>query len=296
MYYPSGQDWLKDYFFSQNKWLLISGHFSFAELLGLTENEVVSLLFIANRDRIYTYLLTIGIDLEREDEVKGILRLGGDTHYAYEIKARIEKIFGGEVHIIIFAKDNDERDSEYFSVSEDFINYRDLDSDGLEDYFRDIDSRMLYQPGTNRAVNKTVSDSFHIWSRMHLGRFINKQSINILDLEDKADDNNREQRQPTIINLRRIDFDDLALEVWEPYKNESSNYACHNRICETNNIRLRTLVYREDRENIAMLHDVSDPQKEVIHGRYVVIRDPRIIMNGIDTNTEGVKEYSSTRT
>lgn len=299
MYYPDGQDWFKNKLFSLNKWLCISGHYSFAEKMGLTADEIVSLLFIANRDRIYTYLLTIGIDLEREDEVKGILRLGGEYHYAYEIKARIEKIFGGEVHIILFAKDNDERENEYFSVSENFKEYKDLNSEGLIDYFRDIDGRIVHQPGTITAVNEQVLDAFHVWSREHLGQYICKGVINVFDLEDIADDNDREKLQPTIIKLRRFDRrDQYELENFKPYMRESSNFACHNLICSTRDIRLRTLVYKPEgepeREDRVFLHDLFDPGKEVMHGRDVQRRpdDYEGIKNGVFSNTEDVREYT----
>jgi len=289
MYYSDddNDDWLKNRY-SQYRltsyWWLISGHKSFSEKIGLTANEKVSLLSIANRDRIYAYLLTIGVDEGKEQEVKDILRL---NQFAPRIIKVLEKIFHEKVHVILFRKDNNDEDIDFFSVSNrEFSSFTDKNTNELKSYFRQIDNRLLLNPGTRRNINERFIDSFHWWSRIHLTRFISKNVVNIIDI-----------KHSTIIKLRRISKDKDVLEDWEPYLNESASYASTNLICEENDIELRTLVYDKYREDIVVLHDIFDPKKEYIDGKKILLRPESIdvIMNGIDENTEDVRYYRSTK-
>jgi hypothetical protein len=252
-------DWLIEYY-AGFKGMQISGHSSFSMKFDLSAEEEVSLLFAANRAKIFTYLLTIVAKSENHSRIKETVKSSENASSHLE---KIKSVLNKDIHIVLY----DPRE-EQFSVGNSFECFDDLDSDGMIEYFTKVDPEITQNPGTHKEINKTINDSFQIWKRNHFSKYMVFNDFDILILS-----------KPTIFELKRVIE---SIDTWNPYVDDSSNYAALSLISNTNNIRLRVIAYQREREGQIALHDIIDASKAHIKGRYILCSpSDKVILGGI---------------
>ena len=143
-----------------------------------------------------------------------------------------------------------------------------LESIEMIEYFTKVDPEITQNPGTHKEINKTINDSFQIWKRNHFSKYMVFNDFDILILS-----------KPTIFELKRVIE---SIDTWNPYVDDSSNYAALSLISNTNNIRLRVIAYQREREGQIALHDIIDASKAHIKGRYILCSpSDKVILGGI---------------
>jgi len=146
--YTDKEDWLIDYY-SRYKNFYISGHDSFSKRIGLSNKESEYLHFIGNKKGIYAYILSIGLDFDRDLE---------DVKSKVEKSSLIEKIKDvfGSLHVILYDKEVKEQ-NDFWVLDSTFIN---MDSKSLEKYFSNINPMLTRNKGTIKNINASINDNF----------------------------------------------------------------------------------------------------------------------------------------
>ena len=247
--YTSTEDWLHTQAASMDD-LFISGDLTFSQKLGLKQKSITSLRFAANRQDIFGYFLTIRApkiawrDLECE-----II-----NSELFKIKIEyFSKLLNSEIPVIIY----DNLNQDIFFISFDTKNFMNVNSEKLKEHFTKLNSRITENPGTFKAINRSINDSFQKWTRNNLSRYL---VINDFDIIIKG--------KSLIIELKRVKE---GLNSWRPYLDDKGNYLALLNICKSNKLKLLVVTYNYDIHDIA-LHDITSISESEICGRFCICK------------------------
>ena len=264
-------DWLNDLLASVSG-MLVSGHPSFSERIGLRTDDTVVLRFVGNRRQTIALILTILSDMEEWGRTK---RTIASSPNARQIIMQISTILGARVCIVLC--DNDIAGA--FSVSDDLESFHDADDQDLLRYFERVNIEMTQNPGTYKEINISINDSFQRWTRQYLSRYLVVNDLDALLLS-----------KPAIFELKRVKED---IADWRPYVDDSANYAALMLICKNAKIPLRVIAYQVDNRDLVALHQVQSATKACIEGRVVVCRPTDIVRNPPGTSYTSCRRRQS---
>ncbi len=245
--YTSRNDWLHSQVGFLNE-VYVSGHPSFSKNLSLNHNSIVSLRFAANRKEIYGYFITIQASAFYWEEIEAKV---ATSEKFYGIYKKFLNLLNRQILIIIY--DNDQTDR--FSISEDLKTFNEVNSHGLKVYFSKYNPKIIENPGTFKEINKSINDSFQIWTRSNLSKYI---VINDFDLFIP--------KKSLIIELKRVQE---RIEDWRPYLDDKGNYLSLLNICKSNGLEMLVIAYNYNRKEIA-LHIINEVNDRVIVGKYCI--------------------------
>ena len=266
--YTDKEDWLIDYY-SRYKNFYISGHDSFSKRIGLSNKESEYLHFIGNKKGIYAYILSIGLDFDRDLE---------DVKSKVEKSSLIEKIKDvfGSLHVILYDKEVKEQ-NDFWVLDSTFIN---MDSKSLEKYFSNINPMLTRNKGTIKNINASINDNFQVWGRKHLSKYIVKTDFDIFTLNN-----------PTIFELKRVQQDTAE---WMPYLDDKANYRCLKKICYQNKMDFKILAYRQDREMEVAYHKIQKIDDDKIYGMFTLC-SPKEVYKDVEDFKDIIRYESRNR-
>lgn len=256
------QDWLND-FFSLQAGMLVSGHPSFSEAVGLHSSDQVVLRFIGNRIKIHCLILTIASNNNEWPRVKLVLL----AEKAQAVLQSIKNCFPFVLVSLIY----DPQQNNAFSLLQgsSFIN---LDESELSSFFKEMSTDLTENIGATKDINKTINDSFQTWTRKCLSKFIVVNDFDSLSTTQRI-----------VFEFKRVKE---SIENWIPYLDDAANYATLLILCKNSEkvnsekVKLRIISYNVEKNDLISLHTISNAAKDVIEGRYILCR-PKDVINSI---------------
>ena len=256
-------DWLNSKFAGEEG-MLVSGHVSFSQRLGITEEAVVTLRWAGNR-RIGYYPLFI---VEAEQSIWAQLQSSLMTS---PVALQLRRMFNIGLPAIIFNKS-----ATLFNVTRDWQIYKQMDSDTLVRFFRHKDRNLTDNPGTWKVANRSYNDNFHAWTGKNLSEYITISDIDAMSLLSQK-----------IYELKRVQE---AIQTWEPYLDEGKQYLALDVIAQGIGYTFEPVhAYNPHETTVMAIHTLSNIRDDAIVGTSVLI-DP----NGHRPKGP-VRHYTSTR-
>lgn len=249
-------DWLNEKFAKQPG-MLVSGHTTFSEALGLDPSTTtVALRFIGNRNNIYCSILTISSMKNDWSKVK----LGLQSSKAKTLLKRISNAF--EFPHLNLVYDPLNQDEFSIFMNEDFT---ELGGSKLVEIFQKINFALVTDIGTYKEINKSINDSFQIWTRSHLSKYLTINDFDAISLDSKI-----------IFEFKRVQE---SIDTWHPYVDDAPNYLALLLICRLSDFKLRVIAYQEAETRFIGLHTISDVNTNSIKGRFVNCRAEDVMSN-----------------
>ena len=183
-------------------------------------------------------------------------------------------IFNSRIPVIIY----DNLNPDNFSVSFDTKNFINTNSEKLKEYFTKFNSRITENPGTFKAINKSINDSFQKWTRKNLSKYL---VINDFDIIIKG--------KSLIIELKRVKE---GLNSWKPYLDDNGNYLALLNICKANKLKLLVVAYNYNIQDIA-IHDITSITDSEIHGQFCICKLDDLA--NLSLNSYNFNQYISNR-
>ncbi|MBF6612258.1 MAG: hypothetical protein IVW55_03940 [Chloroflexi bacterium] len=241
-------DWLTRLMAGQEG-MLVSGHQTFSTRMDLLAQDVVAVRFMGNRARTYGYLLTVQAPVDEWGRVADTLQNSPNAeHVQGELRALL-----GTAPIAVFYDNGAPGKFGYL----DARGYAPTDSEGLRDLFGMLDRRLVDRPGTIKAINRTINDSFQAWTRVHLSQYLIINDFDALLLGP----------EPIIFELKRVQEE---LNTWRPYLDDQANYAALVLIAANLRARLRVLAYRAEEVGRVAAHHIATVTQESITGMMAI--------------------------
>lgn len=249
-------DWLTD-LMAAVPGMLVSGHPSFSETIGYSAEEVPVIRYLRDFKSNFYFILTIHSDPKKWDKFSQEL----DSNHAFMgIIKTLSSVLKSNISVV-FCSNNPDDDS--FFLSLDLLSFQKVNSKELQTCFGSINPVLINDPGTGKEVNKTLNDSFHVWTRLYLSRYLTVSDLDAINIE-----------KPHIFEVKKIK--DPAVD-WRPYLDEYANYSSLKVIYSILNIPFSVIAYNEKPSAVA-LHWLDSIERDQISGRFVLCR-PRDIIN-----------------
>lgn len=238
------KDWLNEFLASEGA--LMSGHPILSKQLGVSNGVSCCFRFIYDyRTNRIVYLLTIETTDQREIDL--FFR-----NNAIQALRPYYGIFGSDLMILFYSA------KVFFLYDQEANSVNSLSSSELQSQVSKLNPNLIIDPGTSKGINKTINDSFQIWTRSNLTR---KCVVNDIDGIYRE-----EGGRIRFLELKRVDED---LNVWRPYLDDLPNYRALQEIANQLNGKMLVYAYQsKDDQLLAMHYDLITNSRSQIEGRY----------------------------
>lgn len=270
--YTNTDDWLHTKLLG-NEDVFISGHYSFSERIGISQDVVTSLRFAANRREIFGYFLTVNAPFISWESIENEIDA---SNYTIEKIKMFSNLLNFPITVILY--DNEKEG--VFSVSTDLTRFQRVNSLGLKIYFSKYNPKIVQNPGTFKDINRSINDSFQVWTRKNLSKYL---VVNDFDMIVP--------KKSMIFEFKRIQED---ISSWKPYLDDKSNYLALMKICESNNLEMKVIAYGQEAHKVA-LHDLKDVNDDTIIGQFITCELDEILDDYRDTKYSLTKYQSNRR-
>lgn len=240
----------------------VSGHPSFSKRLGLPNSAISTLRWFGNRNMGYRPLLVIEAPPEIWIQVTESIRQSAET-----LREVREFILDAPAPTLIFGgvtAGSAERSIDappQFLFSLDGKEFRDFKTVDLRGYFGSINPDFVQNLGTTKDINTTQNDSFQVWTRRNLSRYIVASDVDAMDTDAKI-----------LFELKRGKG---KSSDWLPYLDEASQYSGLMTLAKRANYRLRVIAYNENEQDVYGSYQLTEVTNESIKGRKQICRDGR---------------------
>jgi hypothetical protein len=246
-------DWLND-FLARIPGMIVSDHLSFSKMIGLSAQDNAAIRFVANRNQVFTYILTIQSNMAEWHRVKKTLTSNDGFG---QLLTTIRDVLKYPTPILLY----DNNYSDKYSIAADLKGFHDVDDLSLHSFFTNLNEGMTKDPGNvGKQINRSVNDSFQVWTRRYLSRYVVVNDFDALLIREIS------SQLPIVFELKRIQED---VDTWEPYIDDQANYAAILHICQTINAIFYTIAYQIDRTDLIALHTITRADKYVIEGSMI---------------------------
>jgi hypothetical protein len=269
--YTQQDDWLYESL-SANASILISGHPSLSQSLGLSVDQIVSILFVGNKREIIGYVVTI----KARDGTKQTIQDVKEALSGNAVIGRLGQILGSPPLIVICSEEEHD-----FVVSDDVIAFREVDDAGMRETLSKMDKRLTQNVGVMKEINKSINDKFQLWRRGNTSKYYVFHDFDAISVNPSV-----------IFELKRVQEN---LETWKPFVDDSSNYATLNLIGRSRGIPIRVIAYNIDVKERIAYHQIAYASKAGIDGSVCVCDPDFVIDPENDLSILKMSTYSSTR-
>jgi hypothetical protein len=264
-------DWLNDWL--SNEGFFVSDHDKFSSLLKLNDNYKISLRFFGNKYAKYHYSLIVKA---APSEWSNFF-----TDTTDQFISKLEYLLKDKISIIFYSEES----SDLFGVRYE-NKIVSCTAERLSSYFTFLNPKFTQNAGGNKRINKSLNDSFQLWTKQYLSKFISCNDIDAFSLlENKI----------LMLELKRPKQN---VQKWMPYVDDYSNYSS-GIIMETNNplIEFTTVSYNENQSNCVGIYKINHASKEKIMGINRLKSVSSMKVNDfISLEDIEYKEFESTRT
>lgn len=219
----------------------VSDHSSFSEKLNIPIDYQSSLRFYGNVRVGYRFILVIKyFDIFDKTIV---------NNEAFKSTVEIfERVFSNlsglhQGFTVLFYSDNEE----YFIYYKN--KFEQCNSQRLIQYFSFVSEELTANAGANKKINVSLNDSFQLWTRTYLSKYITFNDFDAFKFT--------ESEMLNLIELKRPD--QSTIQTWFPYKADVANYkACLNISNSSNSTKFCTIAYNSDDEEFLVCVYISN--------------------------------------
>jgi len=239
--------------------VFVSGHPTFSERLGLSADTAATVRWFGNRRVGYTPMLVIEAAKSQWAIIEKMFARkkpsDGLEHFLTQGKA-ITILFSGEIHKpSLMPNGTPFNEANLFHVSQDGHNLLEMDSNGLVNFFHNINPEFVSNSGTTKSINKSHNDLFQLWTAKNLSRYLSVGDIDALDTN-----------QLRLYELKRVEED---VNTWEPYLDESSQYTALRSLATSSGYSLILLAYNVSKQQYAS-HKITFVSNTEIRGERTI--------------------------
>lgn len=141
-----------------------------------------------------------------------------------------------------------------------------LDADGLaKGVFAKMDPDMVADSGAvDKAVNKTMHDDFHLFTREKLSRYLVVNDIDGILFGGTL----------CLLELKRIAETAEGLAKWKPYLDDYRNYQALRQLANSlHGAKVRVVAYTKDPSDLVSIHEIDQIDDIVLRDK-TVVREP----------------------
>lgn len=233
-------DWFSDLLASKHG-MLVSGHRSFAERLGIKEEAYCSIKFVSFRHK-FLWLLIVEADKCFWDSIAADLKIS-------PMFTLLNQKFQNNLHINMFSTDK----ADGFMFDD-----RIVDIEGMCEIYESLLPKSTYDAGTQKEVNKTVADNLHEFHREYLSKYCVANDIDAIQF--KSDGH-------LLYELKRVKED---VKSWMPYLDDYSNYDRLLKISNMLKFKPYAIAYNLEQQRKVAFHYDLQPTNQYIAGTAMI--------------------------